>query len=46
VKLIASAADIPDRLYERGENAAMFQRTASRLMEMQSEDYLALPHLT
>ncbi|MCU0985623.1 MAG: cell division protein ZapE [Acetobacteraceae bacterium] len=46
VKLVASAADIPDRLYERGENAAMFQRTASRLMEMQSEDYLALPHLT
>jgi len=46
VKLVASAADIPDRLYERGENAAMFQRTASRLMEMQSEAYLALPHLT
>ncbi|WP_144186470.1 cell division protein ZapE [Elioraea rosea] len=46
VKLVASAADIPDRLYERGENASMFQRTASRLMEMQSEDYLALPHLT
>jgi len=46
VKLVASADDIPDRLYERGENAAMFQRTASRLMEMQSEDYLALPHLT
>ncbi|MFN7001290.1 MAG: cell division protein ZapE, partial [Elioraea tepidiphila] len=46
VKLIASAADIPDRLYERGENAAMFQRTASRLMEMQSETYLGLPHLT
>lgn len=46
VKLLASAEDHPDRLYERGENAAMFERTASRLMEMQSQDYLALPHLT
>jgi len=46
VKLVASAEDHPDRLYERGENAAMFARTASRLMEMQSQEYLALPHLT
>ncbi|CAH0204062.1 cell division protein ZapE [Roseomonas sp. CECT 9278] len=46
VKLVASAEDVPDRLYERGENAAMFERTASRLVEMQSQDYLALPHLT
>jgi len=45
-KLVASAAAAPDTLYERGENAAMFERTASRLMEMQSQDYLALPHLT
>ncbi|MBE9604943.1 AFG1 family ATPase [Acetobacteraceae bacterium H6797] len=45
-KLIASADAVPDQLYERGENAAMFERTASRLMEMQSQDYLALPHLT
>lgn len=45
-KLFASAEDHPDRLYERGENAAMFERTASRLIEMQSQDYLALPHLT
>lgn len=45
-KLVASADATPDRLYERGENAAMFERTASRLMEMQSRDYLALPHLT
>jgi cell division protein ZapE len=46
VKLVASAQDVPDRLYERGENAAMFERTASRLVEMQSQAYLALPHLT
>ena len=45
-KLIASAEAAPDLLYERGENAAMFGRTASRLMEMQSQDYLALQHLT
>ncbi|MBK1662646.1 cell division protein ZapE [Paracraurococcus ruber] len=45
-KLVASAAAPPDSLYEQGENAAMFERTASRLMEMQSQDYLALAHLT
>jgi cell division protein ZapE len=46
VKLLASAAALPDQLYRRGENAQMFERTASRLDEMQSEDWLALPHLT
>jgi cell division protein ZapE len=46
VKLVASAAATPDQLYERGENAAMFERTASRLMEMQSRYWLSLPHLT
>lgn len=45
-KLVASAEATPDTLYEQGENADMFERTASRLMEMQSQDYLALPHLT
>lgn len=45
-KLVASAAAAPDALYERGDNAAMFGRTASRLIEMQSPAYLALPHLT
>ena len=44
-KLVASAEASPDQLYERGTNAAMFERTASRLEEMQSQDYRALPHL-
>jgi len=46
VKLVASANAMPDRLYMRGENATMFERTASRLDEMQSQDWLAMPHLT
>ncbi len=46
VKLVASADALPDQLYQRGENAQMFERTASRLEEMQSEAYLALAHLT
>jgi cell division protein ZapE len=46
VKLIASAEAMPDQLYQRGENAKMFERTASRLDEMQSRDWLELPHLT
>jgi len=45
VKLVASADARPDELYERGEGARAFERTASRLEEMQSQDWLALPHL-
>ena len=46
VKLVASAEAQPDQLYERGEGARAFERTASRLDEMQSQAYLSLPHLT
>jgi cell division protein ZapE len=45
VKLLASAAAQPDQLYERGEGAKAFERTASRLEEMQSQDWITLPHL-
>jgi cell division protein ZapE len=46
VKLLASADATPDQLYQRGENAKMFERTASRLDEMQSEDWLGTTHQT
>ena len=45
VKLVASAAAAPDAIYERGENSAMFARTASRLHEMQSREWRSRPHL-
>ena len=46
VKLVASADAMPDQLYERGEGARAFERTASRLEEMRGAEWLALAHLT
>jgi cell division protein ZapE len=46
VKLIASAAGEPETLYSGADGAEAFEfaRAASRLYEMRSADYLALPH--
>jgi cell division protein ZapE len=44
VKLICSAATSPDRLYSEGDGAEAFRRTASRLAEMRSVEYLAHGH--
>lgn len=46
VKLYASASAQPASLYIEGGGVRIFERTVSRLEEMQSEAYLALPHLT
>jgi cell division protein ZapE len=45
VKLIATADCPPDALYTEGTQATEFFRTVSRLTEMNSREYLTLPHL-
>jgi len=44
VKLICSSDVEPFQLYTEGKGAFEFERTASRLVEMQSESYIKLGH--
>jgi len=44
VKLLCTAAAAPEALYTEGDGAFEFARTVSRLAEMQSAAYIALPH--
>ncbi|GHC20198.1 cell division protein ZapE [Aidingimonas halophila] len=44
VKLLMSAAAPAEQLYRGDDLAFEFERTLSRLLEMQSHEYLALPH--
>ena len=44
VKLLATADAAPEELYRAGDGRFEFERTVSRLMEMQSAEYLALGH--
>lgn len=45
VKLIITAEDMPDMLYSGRRLGKAFQRTTSRLQEMQTHGYLARQHL-
>lgn len=44
VKFLYSAAVPPEELYAKGDGSFEFSRTVSRLIEMQSKDYLARGH--
>jgi cell division protein ZapE len=44
VNLICSADAPPEALYLEGDGSFEFERTASRLMEMQSIEYMAMAH--
>lgn len=43
-KLVCSAQAVPDDLYPAGDGSFEFERTASRLFEMQSEAYMSAGH--
>ena len=45
VKLLVSAAVPAEELYPEGPNSQDFPRVVSRLMEMRTHDYMALPHM-
>ena len=44
VKLVCSAAESPEGIYASGDGVEAFRRTASRLHEMQSMEYLRRGH--
>ncbi len=44
VKLLLSAAVPAEELYREGPNSQEFPRTVSRLIEMRTREYMALPH--
>ena len=46
VKFCATSEVLAEEIYVEGDFANEFVRTVSRMVEMQSEEYLALPHLT
>ena len=46
VKFYVAAAVAPEKLAPKGEHSFAFQRTVSRLMEMQGEEYRRKPHLS
>ena len=45
VKLLASAAAAPQDLYREGPGSGEFARTVSRLIAMQTREYMAEPHV-
>ena len=44
VRLVASSAAAPEKIYTEGTASGEFYRTASRLTDMQSKHYLEQPH--
>jgi cell division protein ZapE len=46
VKLLVTAEAAPEELYREGPNSQDFPRTVSRLVEMQTHDYMALAHVS